>query len=266
MKPKINIIMAVRNGMPYIREAVNSVLRQTCRDFEFLILDDGSDDGTFKTLKEFKDSRIKIFYHPKSLGLTVSLNELLKKSKGKYIARMDADDVSRPKRLEKQMEFLEKNPKVVLCGTWVNLIDEKGKKIGGRKYPVSYREIKRAVMRYNPLVHPTWMVRKAVLDKVGFYDEVLDGVGGDYDLLLRIAGKYQVVNLPEILLDYRLNTKGVSFIGLKKLEAMALRARLKAIVKYNYPKWMVIFLIKPFISYLIPKNIKLFLIKKFKIW
>src|SRR3990167_10971452 len=109
MKPKISVIMSVYNGMPFLKEAVASILKQTYRNFEFIIVDDGSRDKSWEYLKSLKDTRIKLLKNGRNLGLAASLNKALKKAKGDFIARMDADDVSFPQRLETQIKFLEKN-------------------------------------------------------------------------------------------------------------------------------------------------------------
>src|SRR3989338_10709157 len=134
---KISVIMSVYNGMPYLPEAVKSILNQTYKNFEFIIIDDASTDQSTKYLRFLKDKRIKLIKNSKNLGLAASLNKALKFAKGEYIARMDADDISLPKRFEKQVKFFKKHPSVDICGTWVNLIDDVGKIIGEKKYPIS---------------------------------------------------------------------------------------------------------------------------------
>jgi len=116
-EPKVTVLMPVYNGEKYLNEAIDSILGQTFKDFKFLIINDGSTDGTADILKSYKDSRIKVTNNEKNIGLTKSLNKGLKMAKSEYIARMDADDISLPTRLQKQVEFMDSHPKVGVCGT-----------------------------------------------------------------------------------------------------------------------------------------------------
>lgn len=258
--PKVSILMSVFNAQRYLEQATKSILNQSLSDFEFIIIDDASTDKSLAIIKSFKDKRIKILRNKKRLGLTVSLNKGLRKAKGEFIARMDADDISNKNRLKIQFNYLKNHPEVVFCGSWVTLINQSDKKIGEKKYPTEYKEIQRAIMAGNPFIHPTVMMRRSILKKVGFYDENLNGAE-DYDLFLRIAKNHQAVNLPYFLLKYRINPYGVSYRQYKKTERQALRARWKAIREYGYPYWQIIYLIKPLISYLVPFKIKKFFLK-----
>lgn len=144
-KPKISVIMSVYNGMPYLKEAVQSILKQTFKDFEFIVVNDASTDDSWQYLKGLNDKRIKLIINEKNLGLATSLNDGIKIAKGNFIARMDADDVSKPDRLEVQYKFLTKNPEIDLCGSWADIIDEKGKIVAEKKYPVKNLDIKRVL-------------------------------------------------------------------------------------------------------------------------
>lgn len=254
---EISVLMAVFNGQDYLKEAVNSILQQSFPDFEFIIINDASTDNTGKILKSFKDKRIKILKNKKRLGLTLSLNKGLKKAQGEFIARMDADDISRKDRLKAQFNYLKSHPKVAMCGSWVTLINQSGGKTGERRYPLEYKQIKKVIFKYNPFVHPTIMIRKSVLNKFGTYDENLNGAE-DYDLFLRIVKNNQAINLPDFLLKYRISPEAISFLEYKKTEGQALRARWKAIREYGYSWRQTVFLIKPMISYLMPGFIKRF--------
>ncbi|MFW6383201.1 MAG: glycosyltransferase family 2 protein, partial [Nanoarchaeota archaeon] len=150
-KPKVSVLMPAYNSQDYISDAIESILSQTYTDFEFVIIDDCSTDDTWKIIKKYakNDKRIKAFKNVKNSGVTVSLNNGLEKCSGDYIARMDSDDVSLPKRLEKQVEVLE-NGKADVVGTNIYFIDEQGKVFGKRKYePVTGKIIKLE----SPLAH-----------------------------------------------------------------------------------------------------------------
>lgn len=252
---KISVIMPVFNEERFVGLAIKSILNQTESSFEFIIIDDGSSDKTVTMINGFGDRRIRLIKNHQHQGLTKCLNQGLKMAKGKFISRMDADDVSLPTRLREQVNFLEKNRDYGLCGTWVNLINEKGEIIGRRKYPSESKEISKVILRYNPVVHPTLMVRREVLQTLGFYDESLDGAE-DYDLVLRIGQKYKMANIPKRLLNYRIRPQAVSLSAMKRVELQAIKARLRALRFYYYPKWQYFYLIKPLFFFLIPENFK----------
>lgn len=199
--PKLSVVMSVHNGEKFLKEAIVSILNQTFTDFEFIIIDDGSIDNSKKIIEDFDDKRIKLISR-KNKGLTVSLNEGLNLARGEYIARMDTDDISHPRRFETQINFLDKNPKICLCGTWAKMIDKNGNEIGEYKTPVNSKEIRRGIFWHNPFIHSSIMIRRKTLNKVGGYNEKYK-TAQDYELWSRLVPKYQTANLPEFLLKYR---------------------------------------------------------------
>ena len=247
--PQISVILSVHNQEKYLPSATDSILKQSFTDFEFLIIDDASSDQTSLILNRFRDKRIKTFTNRHRLGLTRSLNRALRHAQGEYIARMDADDIAYPLRLKIQLDYLTRYPHIAACGTAVDLIDYAGKPIGQKHFPQHIT--KTMLMRYNPLIHPTVMVRKEVCT----YDANLNGAE-DYDLWLRLGSKYQLANINQVLLAYRVNPQGISWSSLKHTELQAIKARWKALKQYNYPLWQSIFLIKPILSYIIPAWVK----------
>jgi len=165
MIPIISVVMSVYNGEPYLREAIESILSQTFNDFEFIIINDGSSDDSLKIIKEYYDARVVVI-DQENIGLTRSLNKGVSLSKGKYIARMDADDVSFPYRFEKQLPWLEDKDYDLCCSrTW--LIEQ------NRVTPrIKYYLPKRWLLKFsNPFIHGTYLMKKTVLDKIGGYDE-----------------------------------------------------------------------------------------------
>ena len=136
--PQITVLMPVYNGEKYLRQAVDSILNQTFKDFEFLIINDGSTDKTLAILQEYKNKRVKIINNKKNIGLTKSLNKGLKLAKGKYIARMDADDISLSNRLRKQIDFLDKHNKIGVLGTQMKIINNSNKIVGEYKTPLCH--------------------------------------------------------------------------------------------------------------------------------
>lgn len=203
----ITVLMSVYNAEKYLRPSIESILNQTYGDFEFLIINDCSEDNSLKIIEEYalKDDRVIIINNEHNLGLTRSLNKGMDKSSRPYIARMDADDISMPTRFEKQINFLEKNPKVDILGGYCIDIDELGEFIRKREAPLSHEEIVSVIHKANPVYHPTVIFKKIKILEIGAYNEEYRVVQ-DYDLWFRaLAGKLLLQNLPEVLLKYRIN-------------------------------------------------------------
>jgi len=203
---KVTVLMSVYNGEKYLREAIDSILKQTFKDFEFLIINDGSTDSTAEILKSYQDPRIKIINNEKNVGLTKSLNEGLKLAKGEYIARMDADDISMPERLQKQVNILERKPDLGVVGTWCYIIDEKDNikyEVKDDRNPVILRW---KLLFDNVFVHSSVMMRKKAYEDNGGYNLELEA-SQDYDLWSRIAKEWQIGLVPRILCHWRERTE-----------------------------------------------------------
>jgi glycosyltransferase involved in cell wall biosynthesis len=205
-KPLITVLMPVYNCELYVLEAVNSILNQTYAHFEFLIIDDASIDNTVSIVKRQLDSRIQLIEKPINTGYTNSLNYGLKIAKGKYIARMDGDDVSFPERLAKQVAFLETHPETVLCGTNYKIIGN-NKKIS---IPETDSAIKVALLKGNCICHPSVMFRKEVIDRFSIIYDTSKEPAEDYDMWVRLLSYGKLHNLEDVLLEYRLHTTQVS--------------------------------------------------------
>ena len=263
--PSISVIMAVYNGMPYLKDAVKSILNQSYKNFEFIIVNDASTDGTFKYLKNLKDKRIKLIDNLKNLGLAASLNKALTASKGSYIARMDADDVCLPNRLVIQLDYLEHNPQISLCGCWVNLIDKNGKVIGEKKYPIGDLEIKKALKWYQPIVHPTFMARNSFYRELGGYREEFD-YAEDYELLTRAMKKYKMANIPKKLLLWRLADDRRSRKSMKKIDITDFKVKMEILKSNYYGNLYIFYVVKKFITtFMLPTSLKVFISEKLKL-
>jgi hypothetical protein len=208
--PKVSVVMAVYNGERYVRQAVESVLAQTFRDFEFIILDDGSTDGTLGILREFDDPRIRIIRNERNEGLTRCLIKGCGEARGKYVARMDADDVSYPERFKKQVEFLEANEEYALVGTWCEYIDSDGRARKVCGYPCSDEAIREDIWVYNPFAHASIMFVREAIEKSGGYRELFR-YSQDYDLWFRVLEKYKGANLGERLHGFRYHRASITF-------------------------------------------------------
>lgn len=202
--PTVTVLMSVYNGRPYLEEAIESILGQTYTDFEFLIIDDASTDGSRDILETWsrRDDRVRLILHEENQGLGVALEEGVEQAKAPLVARMDADDVSMPTRLERQVEYFQSNPETDVLGTFAIDVDEQGNHIKPRRFPVSHEEIIRYIWTC-PVLHPTVMMRAASIRKVGNYDSSLRK-RQDYELWFRCAEQgLTFANIPEPLLKYR---------------------------------------------------------------
>ncbi len=211
INPKVTVLMSVYNGECYLNEAIDSILTQTFTNFEFLIIDDASTDGTPQILRNCADSRIRIITNEENLGLTKSLNKGLALARGVYIARMDADDISLPERLEQQVVFLDSHPCAALVGTSCQIIDQKGNSLERCFVPsesVSYNDL----IKQNCINHGSVLVRREVMEALHYYDELFKKCQ-DYALWLQMAKQYQLNNIPNILYKLRIHPNSVSREG-----------------------------------------------------
>lgn len=201
--PAVTVLMPAYNAAAYLRPAVESILQQTFTDFEFLIIDDGSTDDTAKIIAEYSDSRIR-FLRQSNQRLARTLNTGIGMARGAFVARQDADDVSLPERLGRQIEFLRNRPEIAMVGTaaeiWVE--DRPG---DGRfhRHPCEPVELAFAMLFDNYFVHSSIMIRRAVLEGVGGYCSDRARQPEDFELWSRVVRKYAVANLPEVLQIYR---------------------------------------------------------------
>jgi glycosyltransferase involved in cell wall biosynthesis len=192
--------MPVYNGEKYLCEAIDSILGQSFRDYEFLIIDDGSKDTSVSIIKSFNDHRIRFIRNEKNLNLPNTLNRGIELAQGKYIARMDQDDISLPSRLAQQVEFMELHPEVGICGGWIEVFG-----LGNyvEKYPADKDEVKASLLYYNPIAHPTVMMRKSMMDQFDLRYSLEFLHAEDYELWQRGSQYFQIANIPAVLLKYR---------------------------------------------------------------
>ncbi len=203
--------MSVYNGAKFLDEAIDSILSQTFTDFEFIIIDDASSDTSLQVINSYKDARIIVLQNTKNIGLTKSLNIGIAEAKGKYIARMDADDISMPKRLEKQFDFMEEHPEFAFCGSKAISINEEGQEVKYLPDTVCDKDIILAYIFFkNMFIHSTLFIEKKVLTDVGGYDEEFTR-SQDYRLYLKLfTNNYFGTNLNEYTLKYRITKNGVT--------------------------------------------------------
>lgn len=228
IKPKISVLLPAYNCRSYIEESVESILNQTFKDFEFIIIDDKSTDGTLEYLESLTDERVIIVKKPKNTGYTMSLNIGLLMARGKYIARMDGDDISLPDRFEKQVKLMDSNPNVILCGGRYQVIGSDLKFI-----PKTLNDdLIVDLIENSPIAHPTVFLRKDVLNNNKImYDSEYEPAE-DYKMWTLISEYGEMVNLPDILLLYRIHPNQTT-----NLRNITQRAKAK-IVSFEYIKML----------------------------
>ncbi len=201
--PKVTVLMPVYNGQKYLRPAIESILNQTYKDFEFLIINDGSKDNSLDIIKRYadKDSRIRLITRPNK-GLVATLNEGLAKARGEYIARMDCDDISLKKRLKTEVDYLDSHPDVGLVGSNYSIIDGRGKVLVSTNVFTHPDDLKLCLVTCNQYGHGSVMIKRSVLKQVGNYDKSV-GHLEDYDLWIRISRVTRVANIEEPLYRWR---------------------------------------------------------------
>lgn len=273
-QPLISIIMPVYNAGSFLVPAIESILNQTYQNFEFIIINDNSTDNSWEIIKKYQKKYLKKI---KAINLKRTLNRGgdacanygLKIARGKYIARMDADDIAHPQRLEKQVDFLEKNKNVFLVGTNAKVIDKTGKIIGKKLVPLTNEEIYQSFFTFNPIIHPSVMYRRSIGKKRFFYPKKFSANNDYYVFFKLICQNYKFANLKEKLLYYRIHGENDTFKNIKQKFFNTLKTRLIMWFKYNYQpslkQWLIniiqtiIILTLPekliFYIYLLTKNI-----------
>jgi glycosyltransferase involved in cell wall biosynthesis len=211
--PRVSVVMAVYNASEFLREAVESVLNQTYRDFELIVVDDASRDDSLAIIEGFTDPRIHIIRHSTNIGAALSRNDALATARGDLIAIMDADDVAAPTRLEKQVAFLDVHLDigVVGCGVY-NSVDTTGAVLCTSFLPTDNETLQRTLMERWCFLHPSITFRKSLYESVGGYRKAFEPAE-DHDLLLRMLEHTKASNLNECLMRYRVNPRGLSVLG-----------------------------------------------------
>lgn len=210
--PKISVLMPVYNSAAHLREAIDSILAQTFSDFEFVIVNDGSTDNSVEIIESYKDPRIKLFHNERNLDLVKTLNKGWDLCKGEFIARMDGDDIAHPNRFQVQLDFMEANPQIGVCGSGFKMFE--GADVVNIN-PETPEAIKTMLFFVNCIAHPTVMFRKSLLDKFNLkYEQHLSE---DYELWQRSSFYFDLYNLKDVLLDYRVAATSYSQVNTKKV-------------------------------------------------
>ncbi len=231
----ISVIMPFYNAGEFLDSAIESILNQSYKKLEFIIINDGSTDGSDKIIGTYTNPRIKYFSSVHK-GIVAQLNFGIEKSKGKFIARMDADDVSQPERLQVEYDFLKANPNISAVGSSYYRIDENGNRLYKKRQLTSHKECKFIAPINSPLLHPTLLTYKKVLNDLGGYSENYNGIE-DYDLFNRmINAGYEVSNVDKLLFSYRLKKSHINSTEEQKQQSSIYsygRELLKSNIKEN---------------------------------
>lgn len=199
---RLSVLMSVYNGNRYLPDAIEGILGQTFGDFEFLVVNDGSTDDTAQILALYDDPRITVLENERNMGLAASLNRGLGVARGQYIARQDADDVSHPERLGKQVAFLDAHPKIGVVATTTEWTDHKGNIARVWRQPTHNADIQEALLKYCCVIHGSTMYRQRAIHELSGYDEEMR-TAQDYDLWLRLSETWDLACLPQVLYKYR---------------------------------------------------------------
>lgn len=224
--PAVSVLMGVRNGLPYLREAIDSVLAQTFTDLELIVVEDASTDATPELLGEIGDPRLVVLRNDENLGLTRSLNRALRSARGTYVARQDADDRSLPQRIERQFDYLERHPEIGLCGTWARFVDGHGRVTALGLPPSDPDRLAGELRRSNEIVHGTIVARRELMQALHGYREGFR-YAQDYDLYLRaLDQRWKLAVVPEVLYDLRFHDAAITGVRGEAQTRFAALARL----------------------------------------
>jgi len=199
--PEVSVVMSVFNGELYLKEAIDSILNQTFTNFEFIIINDASTDNSRAIIENYNDERIRLLDNYNNQGLPQCLNQGIRIANGKYIARMDADDISLPERLKKQVNFMEENLDIGVSGTWVKVIGAGPEWI--RQLDTDPETMRCNFIFEHQIVHPTVIMRKDLILKYNLYYDTEYVKAQDYELWCRCGKYFKLANIDEVLLVYR---------------------------------------------------------------
>lgn len=241
--------MTVFNAAPFVGAAVESILGQSFTDFEFLIVDDASVDSSRRIVRSYTDPRVRLLHNEVNLGIVPSANRGLAEARGEFIARMDADDISRPDRLAWQVAYLDAHPQVAVCGSAAEVIDAAGKVVGLDRPPTSPAGIRRALFRRNPIINTSVLMRREALRTVGLYDARFLH-NEDYDLWLRLGSRFDLANLPDLLVQRRIHGGNVTIVRKRAMTGYRIRTLAHAMFRYYRNPGKAIYLARPIAAYL----------------
>jgi glycosyltransferase involved in cell wall biosynthesis len=217
--PLVTVLLPVYNAERFVAKSIESILKQSFEDFELLIINDGSSDNSMSVISSIDDKRIRIVENEKNLTLIPTLNKGIRLARGKYIARMDSDDIAHPDRLKLQINFLEKNPEVGLLGSSTRFVDQNLNELYLKYSPETHVQNKWKMLYATSFMHPTVIFRKDAVMEVSGYSSIYPHCE-DYELWTRLSEVTKVHQLPNILVNVRKHDQNVSLIHSKKTTAL----------------------------------------------
>lgn len=241
---KVSLVMGVFNGEKYLKETLESILAQTYKDLEIIVVDDGSTDSTSNMLKEIKDERVKVIHLEVNQGVANALNIGIAQANGHYIAIHDADDISLPSRIEEQIAYLSANPHVIAVGSFIECIADKD--TSADKYVhmknleryknsiITWEQIKEELFKGSPITHGSLVMTKEAYLKAGKYDSQYK-IASDYDFYTRLANVGPIQNVPKVLYKYRISDHSLSNSNVKDTSDEFIVASTRYIKNYCFP-------------------------------
>ncbi len=262
-KPPVSVIMPVYNAGRYLRASIESMLKQTYQNFEFIIVNDASSDNSLEIINQYKKrypAKIKVITLAKNLnrGGDSCANLAIQHAKGAYICRMDADDVSHPERIEKQVAFLEKNKDYFLVGSNAYVINADGDTVGTKIEPTSYEDIYKSYFTFHPLIHPSCMYRRIINGKIFQYSIKYSANNDYYTFFQLICSGHKFANLKDKLLYYRIHGKNDTFVHIKRKFINTLRIRYTMVRHFSYAptvKQLVVTVLQAGVALLLPEKV-----------
>lgn len=235
-QPLVSVIMPVYNAVNFVETAIASIQAQTYPNWELIVVDDLSTDGTWEIVQEWasNDQRITAYRNGRHRGVAGAANLALTMAKGDLVARMDADDISFPDRLSKQVTFLNENPETVAVGGQCLLIDKEGKNTGSKKFPLDFKSVKRMMFYSIPVQQPSLMINLKRLPRNFVWYEESFHTAEEVELLFKFFKYGQVVNINDYVLQYRIHGNNISLRDPKKTFFLTLKTRLISIFKHGY--------------------------------
>jgi len=236
-EPLISVIMPVYNGSLFIGQAIESILRQTYKNFELIIVNDGSKDNSLEIINHFVrkyPQKIKVISYKKNKGESAAANIGFATSKGEFISRMDADDIAYPQKLAQQVAFMLKNPRTIVLGVQADVINEQGQKTGLKTFPLTHSRIYEAYGYYHPMLHPACLFRRSLLPNQKKLWQDNHEPNDDYYTLFGLLGCGQFANLPQRLIAYRIHANNKSLKNPKAKVLFFIKIRRDAIADFGY--------------------------------
>ena len=259
----VSVIIPAYNAEKYLRESVDSILNQTYKNLEVIIINDCSTDGTLKIALDYEksDKRVRVINNPKNLGIGENRSLGIKSAKGEFICWQDADDISLPDRIESQVKYLQSHPQVGIVGGFMLFFDETGD-LSTRKYAESDSELRKTIFLYNSVAQPASMARSVVYKKVGLYNPEYR-VDEDLEMLFRIGREFKFANIQQLVLRYRQSGNSLTRKNLRKMEitTIKLRFRFAKYPEYHFGPLDLVYNMAQFCTMILPVKFRMKLFK-----